>query len=69
MFTIWLRKKLKFPRFPGFQFCSIPEIENLKILESFLLLEFLVVWESQNTKSKKRRTSGKRSITSECGLN
>ena len=36
------RKKESFPRFPSFQFCPIPKIENLEILESFILLQLLI---------------------------
>ena len=40
-FTMWLeKKKCPFPRFPGFRFCPILEIENL---ESFRLLQFFMV--------------------------
>ena len=33
----------KFTRFPSFQFCPIPKIENLEISENFLLLQILTV--------------------------
>ena len=49
---MWFNKKKKqFPRFPSFQFCSIPKIENSEISESFILLKFLVVYETQNRKN------------------
>ena len=52
METITLRcgliKKYQFPRFPSFRFCVIPKIE---ISESFTLLKFLVVYETQNRKN------------------
>ena len=52
METITLRcssiKKYQFPRFPSFRFCVIPKIENS---ESFTLLKFLVVYETQNRKN------------------
>ena len=36
--TIWFKKKKrKFPRFPSFQFCSLPKIENSEISEISLL--------------------------------
>ena len=44
-------KKLKFPRFPSFQFCSISELKNSEISESFLLLQFLLVQETQDPKN------------------
>ena len=43
--------KKKIPRFPSFQFCPIPKIENSEISESFILLKFLVVYETQNRKN------------------
>ena len=46
-----LEQKGKFPRFPRFRFCSIPKIENSEISESFFLLKFLVVYETQNLKT------------------
>ena len=33
----------KFPRFPSFLFCSVPEIENLETSGSFRLLQKLIV--------------------------
>ena len=42
------REKGQFPRIPSFQFCPIPKIKNS---ESFLLLKFLVVCETQNLKT------------------
>ena len=41
----------KLPRFPSFWFCPILKIENSEISESYLLLRFLVVFETQNPKS------------------
>ena len=46
-----MMKKLKFPRFPSFQFCSISELKNSEISESFLLLQFLLVQETQDPKN------------------
>ena len=46
-----VRKNNQFPRFPSFQFCPIPKIENSEISESFILLKFLVVYETQNRKN------------------
>ena len=41
---VWFnKKKKKFPCFPSFQFCPLPEIENSEISESFLLLQVLIV--------------------------
>ena len=38
--TKWIKKKKrKLSRFPNFQFCSIPKIENSEISESVLLLQ------------------------------
>ena len=45
------KKKYHFPRFPSFRFCPIPKIENSEILESFLLLKFLLEYETQNLKT------------------
>ena len=45
------KKKCQFPKFPSFRFCPIPKIENWEILESFLSLKFLVVYETQNLKA------------------
>ena len=45
------REKCQFPRFPSFRFCPIPKIENSEILESFLLLKFLLEYETQNLKT------------------
>ena len=42
---MWFKKKkCPFPRFPGFQFCPILEIENMETSESFRLLQFFIVW-------------------------
>ena len=46
-----MTKKLKFLRFPSFRFCSIPELRNSEISESFLLLQFLLVQETQDPKN------------------
>ena len=46
------KKKCSFPRFPSFRFFPIPIFENSEISESFLLLKFLVVWETQNLKAE-----------------
>ena len=50
---MWFIKKKKslFPRFLNFRFCPIANIENWEILESFILLKFLVVYETQNRKN------------------
>ena len=49
---MWFSKKKKqFPKFLSFQFCPIPKIENLEVLESYILLKFLVVNETQNRKN------------------
>ena len=40
---VTMSKKMKFPSFLSFQFWPIPEIENLEMSESFLLLQFSVV--------------------------
>ena len=39
--------------FQSFRFGPIPKIENSENLESFLLLQFLVVCKTQNLKIKK----------------
>ena len=49
------RGKCQFPRFPSFPFCPIPKIENSEISESFILLKFLVVYETQNLKTEWKR--------------
>ena len=54
------KKKCQFPRFPSFRFCPIPKIENSEILESFLLLKFLVVYETQNLKTDWKMTQNKK---------
>ena len=49
--------------------CSIPKFENLGISESFLLLKFLVVHETQNLKTDwKMTTLKKKTLTLWCGL-
>ena len=49
---MWFKKKkCQSPTFPSFRFCPILEIENLETSESFLLLIFLVVYETQNLKT------------------
>ena len=45
------KKKSQFLRFSSFRFCPIPKIENSEIWESFLLLKFLLVYETQNLKT------------------
>ena len=45
------KKKFQFPKIPSFRFCPIPKIENSEISETFLLLKFLVVYETQNLKT------------------
>ena len=45
-----IRKKFQFPRFPSFQFCPTPKIENSEISESFISIKFLVVYKTQNQK-------------------
>ena len=62
-----IRKKCQFPRFPSFQFCPISKIKNLEISESFLLLHFLAVYETQNLKTKKWPKT-KKTLTWRCGL-
>ena len=62
-----LKKKKKILRFPSFRFYSTPKIKNSEILESFILLQLLVVYETQYPKTKKK-TWGKRNITLWCGL-
>ena len=47
------KKKWKFSIFCSFQFWSTPKIENSEISESFLLLQFLVIYETQHSKIKK----------------
>ena len=68
METITLRcgsiKKYQFPRFPSFRFCVIPKIENSEISESFTLLKFLVVYETQNRKNDLKE----KTLTLRCGL-
>ena len=49
------KKKKKFPSFLSFQFCAIPKTENSEISESFILLKFLVVYETQNKKKSAKR--------------
>ena len=61
-FIMWFeKKKCKFPRFPSFRLCLIPKIENSEILESFLLLKFLVVYETQNLKTDWKMTQNLKS--------
>ena len=47
----FIRKKYQFPRFQSFWFCSILKIENCEISENFILLKFLVVYETQSRKN------------------
>ena len=53
---MWSKKKYQFSRFPSFQFCPIPKIKNSEISESFLLLKFLVLNETQNLKTDSKMT-------------
>ena len=62
------REKCQFPRFPSFPFCSIPKIENSEISENFLLLKYLVVYETQNLKTDWKMTPKKKTLTFSCGL-
>ena len=57
---VLITKKCHFPRFPSFRFCPIPKIENAEILESFLLLKILVVYETQNLKTGWKITQNKK---------
>ena len=41
--AMFLSKNWKFSRFPSFRFCPTPEIKNLEISESLLLLQILTV--------------------------
>ena len=63
---MWFNKKKKyqFPRFPSFRFCPIPKIENSEISESFILLKFLVVHETQNRKNDLQE----KTLILRCGL-
>ena len=60
--------KENFPRFPRFRFCPIPKFENSEILESLLLLKFLVVYETQNLKTDWKMTQKKKRLTLWYGL-
>ena len=62
------KKKWQFPRFPSFRFYPIPKIENSKISESFLLLIFLVVYETQNLKTDWKTTQNKKTLFLWCDL-
>ena len=62
------KKKFEFPRFPSFWFCPILKIGNSKISESFFLLTFLVVYETQNLKTDSKMTQNKKALTLLCGL-
>ena len=53
-------EKIVIPRFSSFRFYPIPKIENSEISESFLLLIFLVVYETQNLKSDWKTTQNKK---------
>ena len=55
-------KKLKFLRFPSFQFWPTHKIENSETCESFLLLHSLVVYGTQDPKTKKM-VKDKKNIT------
>ena len=54
-----LRKKKKIPRFPSFQFCPIPKIQNSEISEICLFLQILAVVINQDLKTTKIRTEWK----------
>ena len=61
--TLWcclILKNETFPRFPSFQFCSTPKIENSEISESFFFVHFLVVYETQDPKTKEKRPKTKK---------
>ena len=59
-----IRKKYQFLSFPSFRFCPIPKIENLEISESFILPNFLVVYETSNRKYDLKE----KTLTLQCGL-
>ena len=63
-----LEQRGKFPTFPSFRFCSIPKIKNSEISESFLLLKFLVLYETQNLKTDWKMTPKKKTLTFSCRL-
>ena len=46
--SILNKNKWNFPRFLSFRFSPIPKIENSEISESFLLLQYLVLYEIQD---------------------
>ena len=48
-----LRRKMPISKVSEFRFCPILKIENSEISESFLLLQFLEVYETQNLKTEK----------------
>ena len=54
------KKTCQLVRFPIFRFCPIPKIENSEILESFILLKFFVVYETQNLKTDWKMTQNKK---------
>ena len=60
----FIRKKYQFPRFQSFWFCSILKIENCEISENFILLKFLVVYETQSRKNDLKE----KALTLRCGL-
>ena len=55
-------KKCKFLRLPRFRFSSTPKIENSEISESFILLQFLVVYETRDPKTKTKNDLGQRKL-------
>ena len=53
------REKCQFPRFPSFQFCPIPKIENSEIWEICLFFQILTVVLDQDLKATKIWTEQK----------
>ena len=47
---MWFNKKNRNRKIPKIENRNIPKIENSEISESFILLKFLVVYETQNGK-------------------
>ena len=62
------KKKCQFPIYPSYRFCPIPKIENSEISESFLLLKFLVLYETQNLKTDWKMTPKKKTLAFSCRL-
>ena len=52
--SILNKNKWNFPRFLSFRFSPIPKIENSEISESFLLLQYLVIWNPRSRNKKKK---------------